>query len=205
MQSYTFRCSNCHHRCDVHNNNNNNRSFSDLFLTNANNVSSFARVLCPAPACQANLYHCRQCTYNSVLKANFQRHVRLRHPVADTVNEGPPAGDSDNDDYVDFNQSSDWNNDHEMDDFSEGNGNNSMDNGSVHSEDDNMDVDEEEEGYVLKSTRLVQIVIRHVGNNKQTRQIHIPMLLLPILPPVLMPMLQPPYPENCCERIGKVD
>ena len=145
MQSYTFRCSNCHHRCDVHNNNNNNRSFSDLFLTNANNVSSFARVLCPAPACQANLYHCRQCTYNSVLKANFQRHVRLRHPVADTVNEGPPAGDSDNDDYVDFNQSSDWNNDHEMDDFSEGNGNNSMDNGSVHSEDDNVDVDEEEE------------------------------------------------------------
>jgi len=93
MQSLTnFRCSRgeCDHRCDIHNRL--NSPFSDLYNETNNNNNSYARVVCPS--CSYNLYHCRQCMYNTLEKKNMHRHIRTKHL---SINTTTPASIEDND------------------------------------------------------------------------------------------------------------
>ena len=75
-----FHCSSCKHSCFVYGT---SSSFSSLFAEE--NSSSYASVTCPAFSCQANLYHCRQCSYNTTKKYDIQRHIDLKH-TATTAN-----------------------------------------------------------------------------------------------------------------------
>ena len=100
-----FICSNkvCGHRCDIHNSA--NSPFSDLYETNDNNL--YARVVCPS--CRSNLYHCRQCMYNSLRKDTMNRHIRSKH--INTNDTNTTASSEDND--IDFGNNN--NNDIDMD------------------------------------------------------------------------------------------